>query len=117
MSRTVRRRKDKWKFFQVVGTFEEFIRPHHNPEIITWEVVQSRKSGVSLEQMYQDRVAWFYRDTDSGRRSAPREFRRLYGSKYSRTVNSKDLHTHNKYDSWEQHSSEPYPRNAGWYWF
>jgi len=114
MSRTIRRRKDKWKFHQVVGSFEEFTGPCPGyPNSKTWEQGQSEKSGVSLEKMYDQWVAFFYRDSNPGQRGAPRWFRRMYGSKHVRLVNQHQLHICNKYDEWDQHVPLLFVNNAG----
>lgn len=116
MSRTLRRKRETWKFKQVVGSFEQFIRPWC-PGVESWEVSTSRKSGVSLDTMYAQRVAWFYGDTKSGKRNAPRWFRRMHGSKLVRSINKHELRKCDKQDEWDSHGPIYLKNNAGWFWF
>lgn len=118
MSNTIRHRKEVWKFKQVVGTFEEFAGPWQAyPDVETWKQRRSRESGVSLERMYAQRVAWFYGDTKSGKRNAPRWFRRMHGSKLVRSLNKHELRKCDKQDEWDGHGPIYLKNNAGWFWF
>ena len=116
MSRTFRRKNETWKFNQVVGSFERFAEPWL-PGVEAWEVRVSRKSGVSLERMYAQRVAWFYGDTGSGKRGPPRWFRRIHGSKQIRLINESELRKCKSLDEWDSHSPTYLKNNAGWFWY
>lgn len=105
MSRTYRRKNESYLKDLYVGTKHEYINCPYNQN-------EAKRSGLTAEQAYAQRLAWFHGKSKPGAYSQPKWFRRKHGSHHSRRVEQLGLHHALRADQWDNHLPESRNRNT-----
>ncbi len=106
MSRTTRRTHHKaaWHYH---GNFDRFTGRW-------WSEAAAERKGMTLRELYDTYIRHYHMDRDGeGRRTPPRWFRNMYGSRWVRHRNRALIIRHLQDDSFDCHLPEPFKGRAG----